>query len=227
MLLGLVAAALLPIVYLPVSNPVAIRWRVTKGNVPMTPEVYARAELVGNTIPFVRELLLLVGILCLSSIWGPPTDQTGWNMNAWSRMLAVGIFVGLGWLTVYALIVMLVRPTKSQLRQHRFLSRSVLYWLCLNTGAAVVEEMWRGYCLTVLHESHAVGPIGALLVSSGAFGLAHSRSLWRIGTTFLFAIVMGLLFLWGRSQWTTVGAHLTVNIGTIFLVRWSYGVAKN
>lgn len=227
MLLGVVAAALLPIIYLPVSNPVAVHWQVTKGNAPMTPEVYARAELIGNTIPFVQELLLVVGVLCLSSIWGPPTHKTGWNMDQWARMLTVGILVGLGWLTVYALILLLVRPTKSHLRQHRFLSRSALYWLCLNTGAAFAEELWRGYCLTVLNASHAGGPVGALLVSSIAFGLAHSRSLWRIGTVFIFAIVVGLLFLWGRSQWVTVGAHLTVNIGTIFLVRWSYGFVKD
>jgi membrane protease YdiL (CAAX protease family) len=227
MLLSFVAAALLPIVYLPVSNPVAIHWQVTNGNAPMTPEVYARAELVGNTIPFVRELLLVVGVLCLTGIWGPPIHQTGWNVDHWARRLAVGILVGLGWLTVYALILWVVRPAKSQLRKHRFLSRSALYWLCLNTGAAFAEELWRGYCLTVLQASHAVGPVGALLASSVAFGLAHSRSLWRIGTTFLFAIVLGLLFLWGRSQWATVGAHLTVNIGTFFLVRWSHRVAKN
>ena len=173
---------------------------------PMTPEVSARAELAAKAIPFGRELLLLVGVLCLSSTWGPPMDQVGWNMKEWARMLVVGVLVGLGWLLVYVLILVFVRPTKSQWRQHRYLSGSALYWICLYSGAAVAEELWRGYCLTILDASHAVGSFGALLVTSIAFGLAHSRSRSRMGTMLLFAGVLGFLFLWGRSQWATVGA---------------------
>ena len=72
-----------------------------------------------------------------------------------------------------------------------------------------------------------VGSVGAFLVTSLAFGLAYSRSRWRMGTMLLFAGVLGLLFLWSRSQWATVGAHLTVDLGTIlWFVRRTY-LAKN
>jgi membrane protease YdiL (CAAX protease family) len=227
LLLGCIAATLLPILYAPVSNPVATHWLLTKGQIPMTPEVYARAELVGKAIPFARELLVVISLLALSIMWGPRIDEIGWTIDSWKTDLGFGLLIGVGWLGIYLLLLVIIRPTKTQLQRHRLVSESAVYWVGLNGGAAVVEELWRGYCITTLNGSQVLGSSAAVFLSSVAFASAHTRSLSRMGATFLLGLVLGWLFVWSKSQWSTVGAHLTINLGTIWLVRWSHRVAKD
>jgi membrane protease YdiL (CAAX protease family) len=227
MILGLATAALLPILYLTIPNPVVVHWHATNRDAAMPADVVARAARVDKIVPFVQMFLLLVSVLCLTRMWGPAMNEAGWNMNQWVRMLAVGILVGMSWLATYYVVMILLRPTKAQLGRHQYVDGPPVYWITHAVCAAIVEEVWRGYSLTVLQTTSGFGPIGALFASSVAFGLAHARSLLRFGSMALFGTVLALLFIWAETQWATIGAHLALNLGMIGLVRIAYRFARN
>ena len=57
--IGYFAAALLPLLYSGIPNPVAVRWYWTHGNAPMSPEIEKKGVAVGNAMPFIAQIVLL------------------------------------------------------------------------------------------------------------------------------------------------------------------------
>jgi membrane protease YdiL (CAAX protease family) len=80
-------------------------------------------------------------------------------------------------------------------------------------GAVGEELLFRGYGFQVL--TAAVGPVGALLLSSSLFGFVHLTNLnaapLGIANTVGFGLVLGYAFLKTGDLWLAIGVHFGWN----------------
>lgn len=103
--------------------------------------------------------------------------------------------------------------TRQELAGHVILQRSQAFWIPLSVSAAVLEEIWRAACLTLLD-----GTAAAVATTAIACGAAHSQTRGRTLSAILYAIYSASLFLWMHTVSATIAAHVIVNVGIIYLI---------
>lgn len=80
---------------------------------------------------------------------------------------------------------------------------------------AAEETIYRGYLISrVLALTHSRSL--AVLGSSVMFALAHGYGVVGSVSTFLFGLVLGLCFLWGRSLPRLILAHWIYNLMLLY-----------
>jgi hypothetical protein len=215
--LGYLAAVLLPFFYTELPGVVVYRWHWGR---PVPPHVAHRVATEWNAVPFFA----LAGLgICLwwLILWSRvPPISIGWTSTRWQVALLLGVLVGGAWLSLSAyLLLLIVRARKSRLAQHLLLQHSVLYLIPIGLCAAVVEEVWRGFCIAALHDH---GDVTGVVVTAVATGWAHIHPRARALSSIVFAICAAGLFLTMRSLWTTIPMHAAVNIGMPYLIRVAF-----
>jgi len=209
----------LPVLFQAVPNPIGVRWFIKHGSTPMPPELLRKAIAVSNATAFL-EVLVLGGISWLLLSRLAAADRSPPSVDArWIWYGALGLIAGCVWLGIYAYLIFRVRLTKNQLRGHQFVHQPLQLSVPLGLSAAVVEEIWRACCLIGLAP---LGNVAAIAITSVAFGLAHAQRLGRAVSMTLFGLYLALLYLKAQSLLPPIAAHLTVNLGTIFLVRSAF-----
>jgi membrane protease YdiL (CAAX protease family) len=218
LLAGYAVAAFLPLLYQSIPNPIGLHWYVTHRGAPMPTSLERKAFTVSSMIP-VFQLLALGGLLwILLRRAGASASALGWQLENWRAMTLLGILAGCGWVALMALMVFaLLAPSKDRFAQHKFIQRPPAYWIPVSLTAALVEEVWRAFCLISLGP---MGQVHAMGVTAVAFGLAHAQSLGRAVSTTACALWLGMLFLWTGSLVAPIVAHAIVNLGTMGLVRF-------
>jgi membrane protease YdiL (CAAX protease family) len=212
---GYIAAALLPLLYNEVPDLIVRRWYWRHGKAPMPPVIADRAVVEGNIAPYVALIALGASLSWLIRSTEMPLSVLGMRWTDWPIPLLMGILAGSGWLALSFWIVKKTRPNREKMAGHYIAQRSLSFWLPLALVAPFVEELWRSFCLVAL-AGH--GPAVAVVVTGIACGWGHAQSRGRAISALLFGICAAGLFLWTRSLWATVPAHLIVNIGTLALI---------
>jgi hypothetical protein len=215
--LGFFTAVLLPVLYTGIPNPVWLRWYVNHGAAPMPAALKLRAERVGNTIPFVVVFIVAVMLGLLLSRSGVGPDAVGLTAHDWQPAVVKGVLSGVSWLGIYVIILFLLTPSVDALSQHLAVRYGFVLWMSLSFAAAVVEEIWRAFCLVALSDLSVLAAVGFTAL---AFGLAHRTPLGRAVSATCFSIYASWLFLQMRSLWVTVTMHAVVNVGTFFLIQF-------
>jgi Type II CAAX prenyl endopeptidase Rce1-like len=185
----------------------------------MPPEVEKKAVTLGNAMPFMAQIILASVLWLLIRHSGFRFATFGLILDGWEKALFWGGLAGLGWLGIYVLLMLLFRPSKEILARHMLLQCSAAFWIPLSLTSAVVEEVWRGFCLVSL-AGH--GAVEAVAVTAIACGLAHAKPRGRAVSATAFALYAAWLFLSTHSLLATVPAHAIVNIGTLYLIRLSH-----
>jgi membrane protease YdiL (CAAX protease family) len=90
----------------------------------------------------------------------------------------------------------------------------VVRWLALGVGASLEEAVWRGLVLGGLVA--AIGPLGALALSSAGFAVWHRSLGWRCGIHLVTGAGFGIAFLAGGLA-AAILAHSVYNV----LVDWA------
>lgn len=214
--LGYFAASLLPLLYNLIPNPVLFRWYWSHRETPVPADVAQRAELVGNVIPFFAQGTLLAVLWMLISHSRLTPRALGLTADDWESGVGFGVLAGLAWLGFYVVVLLAFRPSAERLARNWAVQVGLVYWLLLSASSAIVEEVWRAFCLVMLGEHGNAIAVG---VTTVAFGLGHPMPLGRALSVMLFAIYAASLFLETRSLLVTVLAHAIVNIGVFVLIR--------
>lgn len=217
-LIGYFAAGLLPLLYLNVPNPIALRWYWSHGKAPMPRTLEEKAVAFGNAIPFIAQFVMASILWLLIRYTGIRMAVIGLSSDEWGKAVLKGIGAGLAWLGIYVLLLLCFRPSKEVIARHKLLQRSAAFWIPLSLMSAVIEEVWRGFCLIVL-AGH--GEFEAVAITAIACGLAHARPRGRAVSATVFGLYAAWLFLSTRSLLATVPAHAVVNMGTIYLIRFA------
>jgi hypothetical protein len=211
---GIIAAGLLPVVYIMLPNPVWVRWYWRNKDAPMPEHVSRQVQRIEERYLPLASLALVaiaIGILLnrseivLNRYWRP---VSGWE-------LAYGLVAGLAWQALLTAVIWPVRSAK--LFTGRWELRvGWLYWLALSAAAATIEEVWRAVCLAGLHE---LGRTVAITVTSAAFGLGHGIRPVRVMTTAAFSVYACWLLLTFDSLAVPVIAHFVANVGVRALMQ--------
>jgi membrane protease YdiL (CAAX protease family) len=220
---GYVAVALLPLFYFEIPSLVVYPSHWLHRKTLVTLDAKAKVAKEGRLAPYLAEAMLGLSVWWLISSTSIPATAIGVSWTGWRRALAIGVLAGLIWLALYVSVLFVFRPRREQIAQHLLLQQSVLYWIPLSLSAAVVEEVWRGFCLVVLgHQGQIVG----VVLTSVAAGWAHPHPRARAVSAAMFAIYAAELFLRTRSLWATVSAHAIVNVGTLCLIHVAFSRAR-
>jgi membrane protease YdiL (CAAX protease family) len=217
--LAILSVLLVPVLFQAVPNPVAVCWVAKHGSRPMPPELERKAVAVSTAIPFLEVIVLgAISWALLTRLEAGDRSLEAGN-GQWIRYGALGLVAGGAWLSFYNYLIGRFRLTKNQLRGHRFVQQPVPLSMALGIGAAIVEEIWRAACLTGLARW---GTTAAVAITSLVFGLAHAQRLGRVVSTTLFGVYLAMLYLNTQSLLPSIAAHVTVNLGTMLLVRSAY-----
>jgi membrane protease YdiL (CAAX protease family) len=93
------------------------------------------------------------------------------------------------------------------------LGGSPMFWLCAAGLGPVFEELlYRERLLTALRGR--VGPMGAILASSGLFAISHLVP-WSVLGTFFVGLALGAAYCVGRSIALCVALHAGVNVACL------------
>jgi uncharacterized protein len=158
--------------------------------------------------------------------------------DKWLPTIGLALIIGIGYQVLDTLVIAPILQSLTgetiDLSQFGFIKGSLLalvFFLVLTwTEAAFIEEMFfRGYFfnrLTDLAGSGRIGIIIALVVSSLAFGAAHSyQGITGMVDTFLASLVLGLLYLFTRRNlWLPILTHGIIDtIGFLILYAGLFG----
>jgi membrane protease YdiL (CAAX protease family) len=220
---GYLAVLLLPLLYVGIPNPVEIQWYWRHGTVLMPSDMERRAVRVGAVMTYAALIALLgfTSLLIKRSRTG--LRSYGVTAEAWHIAIGGGCLAGSLWLCIYILLLFFTRPTHDQLVRHALRQESSGFWIVSGLLAAFVEEFWRAFCLVTIAPQ---GISAAVLVTSAACGVAHGPRRGRMASAALFAVFEAWLFFTTDSIWTTISAHVTVNVGTIVLIHAYSGRAN-
>jgi membrane protease YdiL (CAAX protease family) len=202
---------LLPILYVALPNPILFRWYWNNSTDAALPsDVEYRAA--------VLHALLAQGMLA-TILWQLsrhtlPSMEMGLHVSRLA--VGIGIAAGSGWLLFCALVLTTLRPTREVLAKHRAVRWPWQFWMSLSVSSAIVEEVWRAFCLLALSQ---LGHGAVVCVTAIAFGMAHIRPTARAIFATAFGIFAAWLFLATRSVWPNIVAHGIVNVGLFFLIR--------
>jgi len=185
----------------------------------MPDAVERQAVKVGNVVPFIGQLVLLVCIWGLARHSAIPASMMGITSSRWQMATVAGVLVGLAWIGIYAWVLLAFRHPINRVARHRLLERPTGFWVPLGFLAAFIEEVWRAFCLVAFAGS---GYFGGLAVTTIAAGLAHPQPLARAMSAMLFNLSASALFLSTRSLLAPISTHAIVNVVTPYLVRFAY-----
>ena len=158
--------------------------------------------------------------------------------DKWLPTIGLAMLIGVGYQVMDTLLISPILQNitgeTTDLSQFSFIKGSLpalLFFLVLTwTEAAFIEEMFfRGYFfnrLTDLAGNGRIGIIFALVVSSLAFGAAHSyQGITGMVDTFLASLMLGLLYLFARRNlWLPIFTHGIINtIGFLILFAGMFG----
>lgn len=92
-------------------------------------------------------------------------------------------------------------------------SNGFIFFITSITVAPIIEEIiFRGFGITALKKT--IGTRWAILLSAFCFALLHIYSgVFWLMATFIFAIVLGLIYLKSKSIYVCIVAHFTMNLG--------------
>jgi membrane protease YdiL (CAAX protease family) len=178
-----------------------------------------KAIALGNAIPFIAQILMASILWLLIRHSGIRLATLGLSSEEWEKAVLKGVGAGLAWLGIYVWLLLRFRPGKEVIARHKLLQRSAAFWIPLSLTSAVIEEVWRGFCLVAL-AGH--GDVEAVAITAIACGFAHARPRGRAVSATVFGLYMAWLFLSTRSLLAMVPAHAIVNIGTLYLIRLSH-----
>jgi len=215
--LGFFVALLLPVLYTEIPILVVNRRRFRFKSVEVPPHVQRRAAIEARLAPYASVLALgaVLGLVIPRS--GVHLAEIGFNQLNYRRAILSGVIGALMWLLIYVILLLSVRQSRTVLSRHLLLQESAAYWLPLGLLAAIVEEIWRSFCLVDLR---GYGNAFALATTSVAVAWAHLYPKARALSTAASAIGLGVLFLWTGSLWATIPAHAVLNAGTLVLQYW-------
>jgi membrane protease YdiL (CAAX protease family) len=146
-----------------------------------------------------------------------PLETLGlWFYDGWGRELLVGL--GLGVAMISALAALLVASGGVELEATGIGLEAALSWMGI-TGAVLVvgavneELMFRGYPFQRLVEGW--GPIGAVTLLSGLFGLMHlgnpDPTALSTVNTMLAGVLLAVAYLRTRGLWLPISLHFAWN----------------
>ena len=139
-----------------------------------------------------------------------------WFYPRWWKDLALGLAVGGGLLSI--VVATLVATGSLRWRPEHLSAGELLaalgwYLLVLGIAATGEEVLFRGYFFQKLVESF--GAVGATLVLSIAFGLAHlgnpEAGWFSLANTVLMGILLAVAYLRTRALWFATGLHISWN----------------
>ena len=143
------------------------------------------------------------------------------NIKSSSKDLCIGLLIGAISFTIVAIVLLTTKSVElaNDFNKPKF-SLVLIIQLIIFIFVGINEELFRGYCMTVLKQTKKSWiPI---IVSSVIFALMHSMnagiSLLAYINLFLFGISMGYLFMKTKNIWMCIGYHITWNYfqGDIF-----------
>ncbi len=164
--------------------------------------------LTPQTISYAS--LLLATVLVIRFHDRMPLSWGGLGMHRWAgRELLLGL--GLG--SILALLAWGPVALMGEVRREPMTDLG--YWILLmSVNAAGEELLFRGYLFQRGVES--LGPVGATLLASVAFGVAHlgnpNITPLSLGIIMLGGLFFSLCYLRTGSLWLPIGAHIAWNI---------------
>ncbi|BCZ45256.1 membrane protein [Clostridium gelidum] len=136
------------------------------------------------------------------------------NIKSSSKDLCIGLLIGAISFTIVAIVLLTTKSVElaNDFNKPKF-SLVLIIQLIIFIFVGFNEELFRGYCMTVLKQTKKSWiPI---IVSSVIFALMHSMnagiSLLAYINLFLFGISMGYLFMKTKNIWMCIGYHITWN----------------
>lgn len=136
------------------------------------------------------------------------------NIKSSSKDLFIGLLIGGISFTTVAIVLLTTKSVElaNNFNKPKF-SVVLIIQLIIFIFVGINEELFRGYCMTVLKQTKKSWiPI---IVSSIIFALMHSMnagiSLLAYINLFLFGISMGYLFIKTENIWMCIGYHITWN----------------
>lgn len=163
--------------------------------------------------------LLLLGLysallLFADRVHGNPLDALGLGHYHWGRLAAGGTALGAGMVGVGVAGIAIAGSVSWNVRLNANTSGLVVVEIFILVWGAMAEElMFRGYPFQRLVE--AFGPVVAVIVMSGLFGLAHIDnphvSFWAVTNTILVGILLSVAYLRTRLLWLPWGIHFGWN----------------
>jgi hypothetical protein len=211
---GYFAIIVLPLLYTEVPSLVVYRWYWFHKRAPMPTSVEQQAAREARIAPFVAVPTLVLSVCCLIWWTGLSLASIGVSSVDWIQATVVGVTAGLCWLAGYVFLLSVFPPRKEQLGEHVLLQHSVQSWIPLGVASAIVEEVWRAFCLIALGDQ---APVIGVAATSVAAGWAHWHPPARAVSATMFGVYSAKLFLWTQSLWTTIPAHEIVNLATLTL----------
>ena len=133
------------------------------------------------------------------------------------RDFLFGMLIAAGMLTIFVLTSAATGGLAIETAPHAdgFWGRFIVVIILLGVSAFNEELVFRGYPMQILMKG--IGPVPAVLVMSGLFGLLHylnPNATW-LGTlnVFLAGVLLSAAYLRTRSLWFPFGIHIGWNLG--------------
>lgn len=183
---------------------------------------YIQEQLSGMThfpAVFLHLMQCVVMIFFIVLFWklldGRKLKDIGFtNIKSSSKDLCIGLLIGAISFTIVAIVLLTTKSVElaNGFNEPKF-SGVLIIQLIIFILVGINEELFRGYCMTVLKQTKKSWiPI---IVSSVIFALMHSMnagiSLLAYTNLFLFGISMAYLFMKTENLWMCIGYHITWN----------------
>lgn len=179
----------------------------------------ARSDRAADAVYRPAVMLLLIGIysallLFADRIEHNPLGAMGLRRHHAIRHSLAGMALGTAMISMAVLAIALFGRLSFTLRFNGHVAGLLLVEiLILLTGAMAEELMFRGYPFQRLLEG--VGAMGAVLVMSALFGLAHvgnpHSSFWAVTNTIAIGVLLSWAYLRTRTLWLPWGIHFGWN----------------
>jgi hypothetical protein len=172
------------------------------------------------TFFYTAHTLALLGgfallLYLLDRVRSSPLEAMGLGLKSWAiRDSIIGAIFGAGMVALAVAVIGAWGDVSfsAQLRPGDTGRLALLLWV-LAMAAMVEELVFRGYPFQRLLES--VGALGAIVILSALFGLAHwnnpNANIWGVLNTILVGVMFALAYLRTRSLWLPWGMHFGWN----------------
>jgi hypothetical protein len=208
---------LFPLLHILPLNLIRLRWGLSQGLAPMSPEVQETAEAADRMVQLGIHLTLLTIVFLLIRGSSISVHDVGLTADNWKSVIAVGALVsfiplGLG-------EVLNRNLSAAEVRKNPESRGPAVTWYALTLVGSFSTELWRAFCIAALLRLDLSVWI-AVLITSFAYAAAQFRiSTARAAGAAVFGGVAGVLFIKTGSLLAPLTMSLIVTGAHVYRAR--------